>query len=159
VPALAGKKVSVLIWTTTPWTIPSNLGIAFHPDFVYGAYDVDGKAVIIAKDLAEAVGKKTGKSFDRPIATFEGRQMERLVFRHPLYSRDSLGVLGDYVTLEAGTGAVTPRPDTAPTTTRPASATASRSMRRSIPAATSTSRSRCSPGSRSPTRTRRSKRH
>jgi len=106
VPALAGANTSVLIWTTTPWTIPSNLGIAFHPDFVYGAYYVDGKAVIVAKDLAEAVGKKTGKSFDTLLAEFEGRQMERLVFRHPLYSRDSLGVLGDYVTLEAGTGAV-----------------------------------------------------
>ena len=60
--------VSVLIWTTTPWTIPSNLGIAFHPDFEYGAYDVDGKAVIVAKDLAETVGKKTGKSFDKLLA-------------------------------------------------------------------------------------------
>src|SRR4030095_9582800 len=106
VPALANAKTSVLIWTTTPWTIPSNLGIAFHPDFVYGAYDVDGKAVIVAKDLAEAVGKKTGKSFEKLLATFEGKQMERLVFRHPLYNRDSLGVLGDYVTLDAGTGEV-----------------------------------------------------
>jgi isoleucyl-tRNA synthetase len=106
VPALAGKNVSVLIWTTTPWTIPSNMGIAFHPDFVYGAYEIDGKAVIVAKDLAEAVGQKTGKPFTTLLATFEGKQMERLVFRHPLYARDSLGVLGDYVTLEAGTGAV-----------------------------------------------------
>jgi len=100
------SSVSVLIWTTTPWTIPSNLGIAFHPDFLYGAYEIDGKAVIVAKDLAETVGKKTGKSFDKLLATFEGRQMDRLVFRHPLYARDSLGVLADYVTLEAGTGAV-----------------------------------------------------
>ncbi len=106
VPELAAYKVSVLIWTTTPWTIPSNLAIAFHPDFQYGAYDVDGKAVIVAKDLAEAVGKKTGKSFDKLLASFGGKAMERLVFRHPLYARDSLGVLGEYVTLEAGTGAV-----------------------------------------------------
>lgn len=106
VPALAGKDVSVLIWTTTPWTIPNNLAVAFHPTFEYGAYDIDGKAVIIAKDLAETVGAKVGKAFDTPIATFEGTAMERLVFRHPLYNRDSLGVLGDYVTLEAGTGAV-----------------------------------------------------
>jgi isoleucyl-tRNA synthetase len=106
VPALDGRDVSTLIWTTTPWTIPSNLAIAFHPDFVYGAYDVDGKAVIIAKDLAEAVAKRTGRAFDRPLATFDGRMMERLVFRHPLYARDSVGVLGEYVTLEAGTGAV-----------------------------------------------------
>jgi len=114
VPARAGgdkplglsSGVSVLIWTTTPWTIPANLAIAFHPDFQYGAYDIDGRAVIVAKDLAESVGKKTGKSFDKLLATFDGKAMERLVFRHPLYARDSLGVLGDYVTLEAGTGAV-----------------------------------------------------
>ena len=112
VPALAAWRagasapVSVLIWTTTPWTIPSNLGIAFHPDFEYGAYDVDGKAVIIAKDLAESVSQKTGRAFTTLLATFEGKAMERLVFRHPLYDRDSLAVLGDYVTLEAGTGAV-----------------------------------------------------
>jgi isoleucyl-tRNA synthetase len=106
VPALDGRDVSVLIWTTTPWTIPSNLAVAFHPDFNYAAYDVDGKAVIIAKDLAEAVGKKISRSFDRPLATFDGRTLERLMFRHPLYARDSVGVLGEYVTLEAGTGAV-----------------------------------------------------
>jgi isoleucyl-tRNA synthetase len=106
VPALAGRNVSVLIWTTTPWTIPSNLAVAFHPDFTYGAYDVNGTVVIVARDLAEAVSAKVGKPFGAPLATFEGRAMERLVFRHPLYDRDSLGVLGDYVTLEAGTGAV-----------------------------------------------------
>jgi len=106
VPALAGRNVSVLIWTTTPWTIPNNLGIAFHPTFEYGAFDIEGTAVIIAKDLAETVGKKIGKRFDRLLASFDGKTMERLVFRHPLYERDSLGVLGDYVTLDAGTGAV-----------------------------------------------------
>jgi isoleucyl-tRNA synthetase len=100
------STVSVLIWTTTPWTIPNNLAIAFHPDFEYGAYDVDGKAVIVAKDLAETVGTKIGRTFDRLLATFDGKTMERLVFRHPLYARDSLAVLGDYVTLDAGTGAV-----------------------------------------------------
>jgi isoleucyl-tRNA synthetase len=106
VPALAGTNVSVLIWTTTPWTIPNNLAIAFHPDFEYGAYDVDGTAVIVAKQLAEAVGQQTGRAFTKLIAAFDGKAMERLVFRHPLYARDSLGVLGDYVTLDAGTGAV-----------------------------------------------------
>ena len=78
----------------------------FIPTSSYGAYDVDGKAVIVAKDLAAAVAKKIGRPFDRLLATFDGKAMERLVFRHPLYARDSLGVLGDYVTLEAGTGAV-----------------------------------------------------
>src|SRR6188472_4201220 len=105
-PALAGKQVSVLIWTTTPWTIPSNLAIAFHPEFKYGAYDVGGTVVNVAKDLAESVAGKTGRSFGEPLVVFDGAVMERLVFRHPLYDRDSLAVLADYVTLEAGTGAV-----------------------------------------------------
>ena len=106
VPALAGKNVSVLIWTTTPWTIPSNLGIAFHPELVYGAYPVNGTHVIVAEALAERVAKAVGKPFGSPVATFPGTVMERLLFRHPLYDRSSLGVLGDYVTLEQGTGAV-----------------------------------------------------
>ncbi len=106
VPELAGRYVSTLIWTTTPWTIPSNLAVAFHPDLVYGAYPVGNTHVIVAQALAERVGKATGRSFGEPVATFPGAVMERLVFRHPLYDRDSLGVLGDYVTLEQGTGVV-----------------------------------------------------
>jgi isoleucyl-tRNA synthetase len=106
VPALAGRKVSVLIWTTTPWTIPSNLAIAFHPDFEYGAYEVDGRVVIIATALAPAVTDAVGRPLERPVARFKGAELEGLVFRHPLYDRDSRAVLGDYVTLEQGTGAV-----------------------------------------------------
>jgi isoleucyl-tRNA synthetase len=106
VPALAGRNVSVLIWTTTPWTIPSNLAVAFHPDFDYAAYDVDGRAVILAERLAPAVAQVVGRAFDAPIARMKGGQLEGIRFRHPLYDRDSLGVLGDYVTLDAGTGAV-----------------------------------------------------
>ncbi|HXG56570.1 MAG TPA: isoleucine--tRNA ligase [Vicinamibacterales bacterium] len=106
VPALAGRPVSVLIWTTTPWTIPSNLAIAFHPEFDYAAYDVDGRAVIVAEALAPAVGAVAGRTFDSPVARMKGEQLERLRFEHPLYARHSLGVLGDYVTLDAGTGAV-----------------------------------------------------
>jgi isoleucyl-tRNA synthetase len=106
VPALAGREVSVVIWTTTPWTIPSNLAIAFHPDFDYAAYDVDGTAVIVAEGLAERVGQATGRALTTPIARMKGEQLEGIRFRHPLYERDSIGVLGDYVTLDAGTGAV-----------------------------------------------------
>ena len=106
VPALAGRDVSVLIWTTTPWTIPSNLAVAFHPDFDYAAYDVDGRAVILAEQLAPAVAQVVGRAFDAPIARMKGEQLEGIRFRHPLYDRDSVGVLGDYVTLDAGTGAV-----------------------------------------------------
>jgi isoleucyl-tRNA synthetase len=106
IPALAGRAVSVLIWTTTPWTIPSNLAIAFHPEFDYAAYEVDSRAVIVAEALAAKVAAAAGKTFGPPIAKMKGEQLEQIRFQHPLYARPSLGVLGDYVTLEAGTGAV-----------------------------------------------------
>jgi isoleucyl-tRNA synthetase len=100
------RPVSVLIWTTTPWTIPSNLAIAFHPDFDYGVYDAGGTAVIVAEALSEAVAKKTGRPMEKRLARLKGRALEKLRFQHPLYARQSLGVLGEYVTLEQGTGAV-----------------------------------------------------
>jgi isoleucyl-tRNA synthetase len=106
VPALAGREVSVLIWTTTPWTIPSNLAVAFHPQFDYAAYDIDGRAIIIAEALAPGVAQATGRAFDKVVARMKGEQLEYIRFRHPLFDRDSLGVLGAYVTLEAGTGVV-----------------------------------------------------
>jgi isoleucyl-tRNA synthetase len=106
VPALAGKKVSVLIWTTTPWTIPSNLAVAFHPEFDYAAYDIDGQTVIVAESLASRVSEAVGRPFGAPVAKMKGEQLEGIRFRHPIYDRDSVGVLGAYVTLEAGTGVV-----------------------------------------------------
>jgi isoleucyl-tRNA synthetase len=105
-PALAGRPVSVLIWTTTPWTIPSNLAIAFHPEFDYAAFDVDGRALIVAEERASAVAAAVGRTFGPPLARVKGAALEHLRFRHPLYARDSLGVLAAYVTLETGTGAV-----------------------------------------------------
>ena len=98
--------MSVLIWTTTPWTIPSNLAIAFHPEVDYGAYEVDGRAVLVAEALAETVAKTIGRTFGRPIARMKGAELEHIRFEHPLYARASLGVLADYVTIEQGTGAV-----------------------------------------------------
>ena len=106
IPALAGRPVSVLIWTTTPWTIPSNLAIAFHPELDYAAYDVDGRAVILAEGLAGKVGEATGRTLGAPVARMRGAELEHIRFQHPVYARSSLGVLGEYVTLEAGTGAV-----------------------------------------------------
>ena len=105
-PALRGASVSVLIWTTTPWTIPSNLAVAFHPDFVYGFYPHAGGVVIIAEDLADQVRREVGRDFADPVARVKGSVLEGLKFRHPLYDRDSVAVLGDYVTLDQGTGAV-----------------------------------------------------
>src|SRR5678816_3354356 len=66
VPALAGRQVSALIWTTTPWTIPSNLAIAFHPEFDYAAYDVDGHAIIVAEGLAARVSAAVQRPFGEP---------------------------------------------------------------------------------------------
>jgi isoleucyl-tRNA synthetase len=106
VPTLAGRSVSALIWTTTPWTIPSNLAIAFHPDFDYAAYNVDGRATIVAEALAPKVAEAVGRPFGAPIARMKGTELEHIRFQHPLYARPSVGVLGDYVTLEQGTGAV-----------------------------------------------------
>jgi isoleucyl-tRNA synthetase len=105
-PALAGRSVSVLIWTTTPWTIPSNLAVAFHPDFDYGAYACDDRVIVLATGLAETVAKATGKPLGDPILVVKGEIFDRLAFQHPLYDRVSLAVLADYVTLEAGTGVV-----------------------------------------------------
>jgi isoleucyl-tRNA synthetase len=106
IPELAERNVSVLIWTTTPWTIPSNLAIAFHPELDYAAFEVDGRAVILAEALAPKVAEMTGRVLGPPVARMKGEQLERIRFQHPLYARESLGVLADYVTLEQGTGAV-----------------------------------------------------
>ncbi|HYT68022.1 MAG TPA: isoleucine--tRNA ligase [Vicinamibacterales bacterium] len=105
-PDLKGRDVSVLIWTTTPWTIPSNLAIAFHPEFDYAAYEAGSRVVIVAEALAEKVAEAGGRTFDAPVARFKGELLEHIRFQHPLYARISLAVLGDYVTLDAGTGAV-----------------------------------------------------
>ncbi|MGE5361171.1 MAG: class I tRNA ligase family protein, partial [Bacteroidales bacterium] len=77
----AHAPVSVLIWTTTPWTIPSNLAVAFHPNFVYGIYPTGDTNVIVAEDLAQQVQKATGRTFGQPIARVEGRQLDGIRFR------------------------------------------------------------------------------
>ncbi|MBW2298503.1 MAG: isoleucine--tRNA ligase, partial [Deltaproteobacteria bacterium] len=107
IPELTGKRVSVVIWTTTPWTIPSNLAIALHPEFVYAAVDVGGdEAYILARDLVETCMETFGIDDYSIIAEFESSLLERKNCRHPLYDRESMIVLGNHVTLEAGTGCV-----------------------------------------------------
>src|SRR3982750_213885 len=69
---LKGRDVSALIWTTTPWTIPSNLAIAFHPDFDYGAYAFENRLVILATELADTVGKATGRPLGQPLVVVKG---------------------------------------------------------------------------------------
>ncbi len=106
-PALAGKKISVLIWTTTPWTLPANLAIAFHPDFDYVAYEVpEGEVYIFAEKMMPALIKAAGLPEGKVLATIPGSRFEYRKARHPWIDRDSLLILGDYVTMDQGTGAV-----------------------------------------------------
>ena len=106
VPELTGIKTEVAIWTTTPWTIPANLAVALHPDLTYIALSVNGRALIVAEELAASVARAIGVEPSEPVARFKGRVLEGLRTRHPLYDRESVIVLADYVTLEAGTGCV-----------------------------------------------------
>ncbi|HUL28973.1 MAG TPA: isoleucine--tRNA ligase [Thermodesulfobacteriota bacterium] len=105
-PSLKGKPVYVIIWTTTPWTIPANLAIALHPDFPYVAADVGGEVYIVAEGLLEEVMRKFGIKNYRVLEKFSGKKLERLKCRHPFLDRDSLIVLAPYVTLDTGTGCV-----------------------------------------------------
>ncbi|MBU1171118.1 MAG: isoleucine--tRNA ligase [Proteobacteria bacterium] len=105
-PALSGKKVFVVIWTTTPWTIPANLGICLNPDFIYSAVEVNDEVLILAKDLVEKVMKEFSFTDYRVIAEFPAPLIENKHCRHPFYDRDSLIVLGTHVTIESGTGCV-----------------------------------------------------
>jgi isoleucyl-tRNA synthetase len=101
-----GKPVYVIIWTTTPWTIPANLAIALHPDFTYAAVDVGEEIYILAEDLLEEVMKKFGIKKYEVIEKFPGKRLEGLRCRHPFLDRDSIIILASYVTLDAGTGCV-----------------------------------------------------
>ena len=105
-PALAGRRVNAVIWTTTPWTIPANVAIAYHPKFEYVAVDVAGEVYIVALELLKITSEKLGWDDPKVIASFPGAKLEGAIFRHPFLERDSLGILGDHVTLEQGTGAV-----------------------------------------------------
>ena len=105
-PSLQGKPVSVIIWTTTPWTIPANLAIALHPDFTYVAVDIGGEVYILAEGLLEEVMKKFGIKKYEGLEKFPGKKLEGLKCRHPFLDRDSLIILASYVTLDTGTGCV-----------------------------------------------------
>lgn len=100
------KPVSVIIWTTTPWTIPANLAIALHPDFTYVAVDIGQEIYLLAEALLETVMEKFGIRAYTVVDKFSGKRLEGLKARHPLYDRDSVIVLAPYVTLDVGTGCV-----------------------------------------------------
>ena len=104
-PALAGREVFCLIWTTTPWTIPANLAICFHPKYEYVAVDTPQGITIVAEGLLPQVAEALG--WDKTVlARFPGSKLEHAVFRHPFLDRNSIGLLAEHVTLDQGTGAV-----------------------------------------------------
>ena len=99
--------IFVVIWTTTPWTIPANLGICLHPDFIYNAVKTDNQGVLIlAKDMTRQVMKEFGIENYSVLKEFSSKGLENRKCKHPIYDRDSLIILGNHVTLEAGTGCV-----------------------------------------------------
>jgi isoleucyl-tRNA synthetase len=100
------KPLYAVIWTTTPWTLPSNLAIAVKPDIDYAVVEHDGENFLIAFDLLETVMKELAWSDYRVVKVFKGASLEHLVYRHAFLPRNGVVVLGDYVTTDAGTGLV-----------------------------------------------------
>jgi isoleucyl-tRNA synthetase len=106
-PSLAGKDIFIAIWTTTPWTIPANLAVALHPDLIYVAVDTSAYGVLIlAEGLLEFFLETAGIKDYTPLARFNARELEGLKAKHPIYDRESVIILADYVTLDVGTGCV-----------------------------------------------------
>jgi isoleucyl-tRNA synthetase len=105
-PALKGLETSLVIWTTTPWTIPANLAIAAHPEFDYVAVKHGNKAYIMAERLAPLCMDIFGLEGWEKLCEIKPIDIEGIKAKHPLYDRESVGVLADYVTLESGTGLV-----------------------------------------------------
>ncbi|NHC39594.1 isoleucine--tRNA ligase [Bacillus sp. MM2020_1] len=96
----------IIIWTTTPWTIPANLGISVHPDLTYVVVSVNGNKYLVAEALLESVSKEIGWEDATVVNKLKGNQLENILASHPLYDRDSLVMLGEHVTTDAGTGCV-----------------------------------------------------
>ena len=102
------KGVNLVIWTTTPWTIPSNLAIAVHPDLNYVQFNYEGEEYVIVEDLIDTFLEEVEWDKDKVERTkeFKGSEIERVEARHPLFDRTSLVILGEHVTTDGGTGLV-----------------------------------------------------
>lgn len=100
------EDVEFVIWTTTPWTIPSNLGIFAHPDYDYSVVAVNGRKFVIASEMLEAVAEKLEWENPEVLQTIKGSELEYMVAKHPFYDRETLIMNADYVTLDSGTGLV-----------------------------------------------------
>jgi isoleucyl-tRNA synthetase len=99
------KSGFAVIWTTTPWTLPANQALNVHPDVVYNLVDTEKGLLILAADLQEACLKRFGLA-GKTLSSTKGKSLENIRFRHPFYDRDAPVYLGDYVTLDTGTGIV-----------------------------------------------------
>ncbi|HET9177214.1 MAG TPA: isoleucine--tRNA ligase [Terriglobia bacterium] len=108
-PQLKGREAYVIIWTTTPWTLPASMAVAFHPDFEYVAASDGGKDgpvyILEARRHGPAMAE-TGLNAPEVLARFPGKKLDRIEIQHPFLERKLLGVLADYVTAEDGTGLV-----------------------------------------------------
>ncbi|MES2393379.1 MAG: isoleucine--tRNA ligase [Acidobacteriota bacterium] len=117
-PRLAGKNVYTIIWTTTPWTLPASMAVAFGPETEYVALEQGDAVYVIARALREAVEAacdlEGGLKNSMEIASFLGDKMDRVTFAHPFLDREVLGVNANYVTTDQGTGAVHTAPSHGP---------------------------------------------
>lgn len=103
----APDAVDVIIWTTTPWTLPANLAVALHPELEYALIQANNRHIILAKEMIESVRARWQTEDEwQVLATVRGEALDKIVLAHPFIDRDSLVVLGDHVTLDAGTGCV-----------------------------------------------------
>ena len=100
------SRAYVVIWTTTPWTLPSNLAVCVHPEFKYALVEVNGDQYVLAAELVEGCAKTFGWTEYKVIGETTGDKLERLEARHPFIDRVSLVINGEHVTLDAGTGCV-----------------------------------------------------
>lgn len=100
------EDTEVVIWTTTPWTIPANLAICLHPDFDYSVVQVGDRKFLVASPLLESLQKELEWNDYQVLSTFKGQELEHVVTKHPFYDRQSPIILGEHVTLDAGTGCV-----------------------------------------------------
>lgn len=100
------EGAKIVIWTTTPWTIPASLGISLHPDLEYVVVKVENENYVVAHDLLDSLEEELKWEDTKVIATFMGRKADKIIAKHPFYDRDIIVMLGTHVTTEAGTGCV-----------------------------------------------------
>lgn len=100
------EDAALVIWTTTPWTLPANLGISVHPDYDYVVVETGGRKFVLAEGLLKSAAEEIGWTDYNVLLKLKGAELEYITCKHPFYDRQSLVMTGEHVTLEAGTGCV-----------------------------------------------------